>query len=181
MNEKEIKILKIIIDYYNLNKLMPSIRYLQKEMNAKSTNSIYYYIKKLEEKGYLIRNSSNKQILDNDYKDFFNGLKVIKILNTDENVKLILNDNKDYVAYKVDKDIFDIKKNDILIIEKTKKLKNNDIGLFKFNKRYAIMKYYYKDGFYILENDTKRFYNNVNIIGKVIYLERKIKRDKSLS
>ena len=41
------------------------------------------------------------------------------------------------------------------------------------------MKYFYQDGFYILESDIKKFYSKVNIIGKVIYLERKIKRDLS--
>ncbi len=178
MKEKEI--LKTIIDYYNQNKLMPSMRYLKDKVHVKSINTIYYHIKKLEEEGYLIRNKNNNRILEMNYQDFNKGLKIIKVINSNDTVKIIFNDNKSYLAFKVKDDIFKEKgilKNDILIIEETKNLKNNDLGLFKINKKIYIMKYFYQDGFYILESDIKRFYSKVNIIGKVIYLERKIKRD----
>lgn len=178
MREKEI--LKAIIDYYSQNKLMPSMRYLKEKVKVKSINTIYYYIKKLEEEGYLIRNKDNKRILEKNYHDFNNGLKIIKVINSNDKVMAIFQDSKSYLAFKIKDDIFKNKgilKDDILILEKTKNLKNNDLGLFIINKKKYIMKYFYQDGFYILESDIKRFYSKVNIIGKVIYLERKIKRD----
>ena len=177
MTETDKKLLGIIIDYYNQNKLMPSTRYLQNKLNFKSTNAIYYYLNKLEERGYLKRNSLNNRILSDNYQAFLHGLKIIKIINSDEFVKIFLDDNNDYVAYRLKENIFDMKKNDILIIKKTNKLKNNDLGLFKINNSYYVMKYFYQDGFYILEGNNKNFYNQINIVGKVIYLERKIKRD----
>ena len=178
MKEKEI--LKTIIDYYNQNKLMPSMRYLKDKVHVKSINTIYYYIKKLEKEGYLIRNKDNKRILEKNYQDFNKGLRIIKVINSNDTVMTIFKNNKSYLAFKVKDNIFQengILKNDILIIERTKNLKNNDLGLFIINKKKYIMKYFYQDGFYILESDIKRFYSKVNIIGKAIYLERKIKRD----
>ena len=180
MNEKEMLILQEIINYYNDNKLMPTVRYLKEKMHFESTSSIHYYLNKLEKKEYLIKNNSGKRILNNNYNEFEKGLKIIKTINANESIKIYLDTNKDYYAFKMNNDNLineGIIKGDLLIILKTKKLKNNDIGLFKINKKYYIMKYFYKDNIYILESDIKRYYDHVNIIGKVIYLERKIKRD----
>ncbi len=179
MSNKEEEILNEIINYYKKNKNIPSIRYLKDKVNLKSTSTIHYHLNNLEKYGYLKRNELNKRILNNNYNDYENGLKIIKVINSNENIKVFL-DNNNYIAYKVENNYLiknNILKNDILIIKKKSKLKNNDLGLFKINKKYYIMKYFYQDGFYILESDIKRYYEQVNIIGKVVYLERKIKRD----
>ena len=182
MSEKAKKILEVIIDYYNNNKLMPSIRYLMDKVNIKSTSTIHYHLNKLEEKGYLKRNKLNKRVLSKNYNKIENELQIINVINDKDTIKIIIDDNKDYIAFKIKDNLLEKKgiiKDDILIIEKTNKLKNNDLGLFKINNKYYVMKYFYQDGFYILESDIKRFYNKIKIIGKVIYLERKIKRDIS--
>lgn len=180
MNKKTKEILNVIIDYYNNNKTMPSIRYLMRIVNIKSTSTIHYHLNKLEKNGYLKRNRFNNRILSENYEYLKNGLKIIEVINAHDKIKIIIDDNKDYVAFKVKDNLLKeegIIKEDILIIEKTNKLKNNDIGLFIINNKYYVMKYFYQDGFYILESDIKRFYNKIKIIGKVVYLERKIKRD----
>ena len=82
------------------------------------------------------------------------------------------------MAYKIKNNKFQdnhIIKDDILIIEKGKVLNNNDLGLFLINNKYCIKKYFYQDGFFILEDDKQEVFNYVNIIGKVISVERKIK------
>lgn len=182
MSEKAKEILNVIIDYYNNNKTMPSIRYLMNIVNIKSTSTIHYHLNKLEKKGYLKRNKSNNRILSENYENLKNGLKIIEIINdkNKDKIKIIIDDDNNYVAFKVKDNLLKedgIIKGDILIIKKINKLKNNDLGLFMINNKYYIMKFFYKDGFYILESNEKRIYNKIKIIGKVMYLERKIKRD----
>ena len=180
MSEKAKEILNVIIDYYNNNKTMPSIRYLMNIVNIKSTSTIHYHLNKLEKKGYLKRNKSNNRILSENYENLKNGLKIIEVINDKDKIKIKIDDNNNYIAFKVKDNILKevgIIKGDILIIKKTTTLKNNDLGLFMINNKYYVMKYFYKDGFYILESDVKRIYNKIKIIGKVMYLERKIKRD----
>lgn len=177
MNEKEEKILEEIINYYKENRIMPTMRYLQKVFNFKSVNSITKYIKSLEEQNYLIRNKDNKLIL-NKYNNENTNLKMITVINmNNQYLNIILDKNKKYVAYKIHNDYFNnigILRNDILVIEINKRLKSNDLGLFIIDKKYQIMKYNYKDGFYLLSDKEDILLNKVNIIGKVIMIERKL-------
>ncbi len=177
MNKKEEKILEEIINYYKENKVMPTRRYLQKVFNFKSVNSITKYIKSLEEQNYLIRNKDNKIIL-NKYTNENTNLKTINIINmNNKHINLILDKNKKYVAYKIHNNYFNnigILRNDILVIEINKRLKPNDLGLFIIDKEYRIMRYNYKDGFYLLSDKEDILLNKVNIIGKVIMIERKL-------
>lgn len=177
MNEKEEKILEEIINYYKENKVMPTRRYLQKVFNFKSVNSITKYIKSLEEQNYLIRNKDNKIIL-NKYTNENTNLKTITIINmNNKHINLILDKNTKYVAYKIHNNYFNnigILRNDILVIEINKRLKPNDLGLFIIDKEYRIMRYNYKDGFYLLSDKEDILLNKVNIIGKVIMIERKL-------
>ena len=92
-------------------------------------------------------------------------------------INLFLDKRKSYVAFKIHNDYFTnigIMKNDILIIEKNKRIKKNNLGLFIIDKKYRIMKYDYKDGFYILKDNEEILLNRVKIIGKVIMIERKL-------
>ena len=177
MNEKEEKVFKEIINYYKENRIMPTRRYLQKELHYKSVNSITRYIKSLEKQNYLIRNNDGK-IIPNKYNLENTNIKTINISNMhNEYLNIILNKNKKYIAYKIHNNYFNnlgILRNDILIIEINKKLKPYDLGLFIIDKKYKIMKYNYKDGFYILTDNEDILLNKVNIIGKVIMIERKL-------
>lgn len=177
MSEKEEQILNKIIDYYKLNNTMPTIRYLQKELNYKSTNSIYIYLKALEKKNYLKRNKQNKLVLNSQFDKYNDGFRIITIINTQKKISLMLNKRKNYIGFQIKNNYFNddlIKKDDILIVEITKKLNNDDIGLFVIDKKYCIMKYYYKDGFYILKDNNEVILNKVQVIGKVIIIQRQI-------
>ena len=180
MTEKEKLIFNEIIKYYQKNNTMPSMYYLKEKLNYKSINSIYQFFKSLEKKELLKRNMHNKLIPKN-IDTLKNNIDIIDIVNSKEKINLILNDNKKYLGYKLKNNIFEkechLIKNDILIIEVNKKLKNNDLGLFIIDNKYRVMKYKYQDGFYLLKDSEELFLYKVNIIGKVIMTIRKIKRD----
>ena len=177
MNNKEEIILEEIINYVKDNYRMPTMRYLQKKLLYKSVNSITRYINSLEKQNYLIRNNENKLVL-NKYSEYYkNGLKIIKIINSNHYVHLLLNKSDKYMAYKIHNNYFNnigVFHGDILIIKKTDKLKNNDLGLFIIDDKYRILKYQYKDGFYILKDNEELVLNKVKIIGKVIIIEKNL-------
>lgn len=177
MSDKEERLLEEITNFYQRNKLMPTIRYLKDKLNYQSNYSIQRLLKSLEKQNYLKRNEKNKLILYSDMTPKEDGLKIIEIINTKEKVAAILNKRKKYVGYIIKNNYLKkdkILKNDILIIERTSKLQNNDIGLFIIDKKYYIMKYRYKDGFYILSNKEEIILNKVQIVGKLIMIKRKI-------
>lgn len=178
MNKKEEQILNEIIKYVKDNSVMPTMRYLQKKLLFKSVNSITQYIKSLEEQNYLKRNSLGKLILNN-YNENIN-IKTIKIINTRNNyIHLILNKSEKYIAYKLHNDYFNnigLFRNDILIVKKTNKLKNNNLGLFIIDNKYRVMKYKFIDGFYILKDNEELLLNKVKILGKVIMAEKNFEK-----
>ena len=178
MNEKEERVLKEIIVYIKNNNIMPTRRYLQKKLNYKSINSITRYINSLEKQNYLVRNEDGKLTLSKYYLNYQNNFKSINIINEKNTViNLIMDKKKKYLAYKINNNYFNdagIIKKDVLIIEEKSELKTNDIGLFIIDKKYRIMKYDYKDGFYVLRDNEEILLNRVKILGKVIMVERKL-------
>jgi len=176
MTEKEEQIYHQMTSYYQKNKIMPSVRELQNILGYKSPNSIYQIMKQLETKGYLERNSHNKVVMvDNPILEPTEFV-TMKVVNTKEKLILNLDIKKKYVGYKIKNDDFNdlyIKKMDYLIIEKTNNLKDNELGLFVINKKYRIMQYFYKDGFYILKDNEIITLYRVKIIGKVVGVYRK--------
>ena len=178
MNKQEERILEEIINYVKENHKMPTRRYLRDFFNYKSVNSITRYIKSLENQNYLIRNKNNNLILNN-YSIFYNqNVKQIKIINSNnEQVNIVTNKNEKYIAYKIHNNYFNkigILRNDILIIKIKKDLKKGDLGLFKIDNTYRVMKYDYKDGFYILEDNEQILLSKVKVIGKIVIIERKL-------
>ena len=175
MTEKEEKILKIITQYTRANNTMPTRRFLQKELNYKSINSITQYLKSLEKKGYLKRHN-NKLVIGNViYNDNLKRIKIINLKNTE--IEIVLNKKKNYLGYKLNNNYFKnnyLLKDDVLIIEKRKELGSGNIGLFIIDNKYRIMKYDYKDGFYLLSDNETIYLNHVKIIGKVVRIIRKI-------
>ncbi len=174
MNSKEELVLQEIINYVNKNNRMPTLRYLQNKLNYKSINSITEYLKSLEKQNYLTRNKENKLILSK--YNVNSNIKTIEVINSKNTfVRLILDKSEKYLAYKINHNYFikdGIYKNDLLIIKINKKLKDNDFGLFIIDNKYRIMKYSYKDGFYILTDKEELVLNRVKIIGKVIMVEK---------
>lgn len=177
MTAKEEKVLTEIINYYNDKKWMPSIRYLKNKLGFKSQNSICQYLMQLENKGYLIRNQDGKLLLSNIEILKEKGIVNLKIINSNEKLRIELSSKKDYVGFKLKDDCFkkySLLRGDYLIIEKDKKVKNGDLILVCLNKKYRVMSYYYQDGFYILNDSSEEVLYKINIIGKVVSVYRNI-------
>lgn len=176
MTEKEEIILKIITEYVIKNHTMPTRRYIKNKLNYKSVNSITQYFKSLEKKGYLKYNNNHKLTIGNNI--YNSNIRRIRIINSKNNeIELILNKKKNYLGYKLNNNYFKnehLLKGDILIIEKKKELHIGDIGLFIINSKYRVMRYDYKDGFYLLSDSETIYLNHVKIIGKVIKVIRTI-------
>ena len=176
MNKKEEEILEEIIKYVKENHAMPTMRYLQKIFNYKSVNSITRYINSLKKQNYLIRNNYNKLTLNN--YSMISNIKSIKIVNmNNKTINIILDKNEKYIAYKIHNDYFNnigILRNDILIVKIKKRLNKKDLGLFIIDNKYRVMEYDYKDGFYILRDNEEILLNKIQIIGKVMMIERKL-------
>lgn len=174
MKKKE-EIFKEITDYYEKNLSMPTIRYLMNKFGYHSTNIVYKYLKKLEEEQYLVRNINNMLVLN---KKYTTNIKEIPIVNSKEKIKVILEKDKDYLGYMI-KDNRLIKDNiikkDILIIEKgIPPIKG--IALFNINNTYIVGNYELKDNYFIIDYENTIVCDINNYIGKVILLERNIKR-----
>lgn len=165
------KVLKIIYKYYEENNVMPSIREIQEILKYKHHNSIYTAFRQLERDGILIH-TKRKWSLKNPLEE----IKKIKVLNEDHYI-YIDNIIDDYYVFKMNNNYLktdNILKNDYLIIKNTKSLKNNDIGLFKYDDNYHVMKYEFSNGFYILYNEKEKdILNKVQVLGKVVELQRK--------
>ena len=167
------KVLNVIYDYYKDTNFMPSIREVKEIMHCNNHNNIYKIFRRLEEDGILIHNRNKRKWCLAKTKD-----ETIKVPVINEESYIYVDNNKDnYAVYKMDNNNLrndNIMKNDYLIIKRTKELKNYDIGLFKYNNEYHIMKYILLDGFYMLsDNKRKEVLSKVKIIGKVIGLQRK--------
>ena len=178
MTEKEEKIFNEIKTYYLTNLLMPSIRTIQKKLDYKSSTSIYEIFNSLEKKGYLKRNNANKLVINENILINTNIKKINVINKKNEIIYLLLNKTKNYLAFQIKNNYFEnycIQKDDYLIIEITNNIKNNQLGLFIINDKYRIMKYQNKDNFYLLSDFETIIVYKYKIIGKVIYVHRKIK------
>ena len=164
LNDKELIVYETIYDFINKNDYSPTIRELCKILNYKSTKTIYNYLNKLKEKNFISFNNKRKRtIIIN-----ANINNKVTVINTKKIIEI--NVNSDYLIYQIKNNYFEkhfIKRNDYLIINIKKKIKNNDLGLFIINNEYRIMKYNYLDGYYILEDNTKEVLNKINLIGIV--------------
>lgn len=173
MTNKEEKLIKLIESYYLQNNTFPTIRELQKILNYKSSTSIHQFLKSLEKKKYLKKDKHNHYSLINKPEKHENK----KCINTNDTIKTNFN-KTNIILFKIYnnylKKEYQINTNDILIIDTSKKLKNNNLGLFIINNKYRIMKYKFIDGFYILEDKEKEILIKVKIIGKVIGIYRKL-------
>lgn len=162
----ENKIYEVICESYKRNGIEPSIRDIGKELGIKYHNGIYYYLKKLEKKN-LIKHINGKWVLNK-----CDGYSV-NVLNENRYFILDYSKNERFI-FKIKNNYFNdlmIKKNDYLIIE-SHKLNNGDLGLFIINDEYRIMRYEYKEGFYLLSDNSVEVVSKINCIGKVVGLIR---------
>lgn len=171
LNDKEIKIYETIKSFIKDNGYSPSIRDLCKILNIKSTKTVYNYLVKLKGKKIIDFPKSQKRSLSITNTVNYSLL----IINTKNMMTFDIENN--HLLFQIKNNFFNeyfIKKNDYLVINVKKRIKNNDLGLFLINDEYRIMKYTYYDGYYILEDNKKEVLYQINLLGVV----EKIIRDK---
>lgn len=169
LNKKEIQLYKAIKNYIKVHKCSPSIRELCIILNYKSTKTIYKYLKILNEKNYISYQKNKKRtiIINNSINEN------VMVINTKKTINIIF--NEEMLIYQIKNNYFNdlfIKSNDYLIIKRSTKIKNNELGLFYINNTYRIMKYMYYDGYHILEDNEKEILSKINLIGIVIGIYR---------
>lgn len=161
LTEKEKKVYETIKVFLLQKGYSPTIRELCQILNYHSTKTIYKYLISLKEKNFIHYKKRKKRSITIKYlKQNIEVNKINNLLNYDDN----------YYIYQIKDDYlkkYFIKKNDYLIINPKKKIKNNDLGLFFINNKYQVMHYQYYDGYYILEGLTKEFLYKINLIGVV--------------
>ena len=57
LNEKEYMIYSFICDYMKDKGYSPTVREIGESVGLKSTSSVHIYLKRLEERGYIVRRS----------------------------------------------------------------------------------------------------------------------------
>jgi len=177
LTNKQKLFLNLIINYYKINNIFPTINDLKEITNYKSYNTIYKYLNSLEKKNYIKYDSKRNQILFVNKTINQNNSIYIPFINKDD--YLNINNSNDYKSIKVNDNYlskYGIYKDDILIISSDLTYLNNKFVVIKDNYSYKIYKYIKKDKFhYLINNKENLIFENKNIIVyKVISLIRNI-------
>ena len=177
LTNKQEYILNLIIDYYQKWNEYPTANILKGLYKCKSYNTIYKHLITLEKKNYLILDKNKKHIIN--LISIIDNKKKFKIpfINIFDTLDIEKNKNQ-YITYLVKNNKlnnFNINYHDILIIKKDKTYLNNKIVLIKKNNNYYIYKLIKNNNYYLINDKETIFINNLNnIIGKVIYIIKKI-------
>ena len=180
LTDKQLFFFQLLKDYYENNNIFPNLKTIKKISKYKSYNSIYKYIKVLEDNNYLKYDYDKKEIIHLKGCIVKNTILQIPYINKDKYFKIdnsILNEKENYYIYKVlnnDLKKEGIIKNDLVIIDRNKTYINNKIILFKENNNYNLYKCVKKDEIIRLKNNQKiiNLITTNNIIGKVVLLIR---------
>lgn len=200
LSDKQREILEFIKDCILNNGYPPAVREICEAVNLKSTSSVHAQLNKLEEMGYIRRDSSKTRAIEiND--DSFNltrrELVNVPIIGTvtaglpilaEENIEGYFPIQPDFVhnnqtfMLKVKGDsmvnagIFD---GDFILVEQTNTAYNNDIVVALIDDSATVKRFFKENGHFRLqpENDFMDpiIVDDLSILGKVIGLFRSIK------
>lgn len=201
LNEKEQKLLNIIIESINTKGYPPTIRELAPLMGLSSTSSIHRHIEKLKEKGYIENDPTKPRTIvlakrDDVISDFIQiplvgtvaaGQPILAEENIEDYIPLPVvkqqYSNKDMYALKVKGENMinvGIFPNDVLIVERCDMAENGEIVIaLTENYEATVKRFFAEDGHYRLqpENDTMEpiILDTVTILGKVVGVMRVFK------
>ena len=188
LTKKQEKILIFIKKYIAKNEYPPTIREIAKGINLSSPATVHTHLKKLIDKEYIRRNTTNNRIIEllvpNEFEQkITDTINIPLISNTFSNQNITipktLAQDKDLIAFLIDEqNIFtsNIEKNDIIIIEKTTTLIEDNFLLIKLKDTLLIRKIKKDNQSYKISiNNIEEtiLENNLTIIGKPISLYRK--------
>ena len=193
MSNKENEILEFINYTLKNNGYSPSVREIGEAVNLKSTSTVQYHLKKLEKKGVINKSEGKSRSLHlNDIASEFRSVPILGEiaaglpLTAEENQVGELpypesNFNDSLIALKVNGDSMidaGIHDGDLVVVDKSKKPNNGDIGAFLILETEATVKYLdtIRNKQYLIPAN-KSFENievteNISAVGKVVSLFR---------
>lgn len=193
MSNKENEILEFINYTLKNDGYSPSVREIGEAVNLKSTSTVQYHLKKLEKKGVINKSEGKSRSLHlNDIASEFRSVPILGEiaaglpLTAEENQVGELpypesNFNDSLIALKVNGDSMidaGIHDGDLVVVDKSKKPKNGDIGAFLILETEATVKYLdtIRNKQYLIPAN-KSFENievteNISAVGKVVSLFR---------
>ena len=193
MSNKENEILEFINYTLKNDGYSPSVREIGEAVNLKSTSTVQYHLKKLEKKGVINKLEGKSRSLHlNDIASEFRSVPILGEiaaglpLTAEENQVGELpypesNFNDSLIALKVNGDSMidaGIHDGDLVVVDKSKKPNNGDIGAFLILETEATVKYLdtIRNKQYLIPAN-KSFENievteNISAVGKVVSLFR---------
>jgi len=193
MSNKENEILEFINYTLKNDGYSPSVREIGEAVNLKSTSTVQYHLKKLEKKGVINKSEGKSRSLHlNDIASEFRSVPILGEiaaglpLTADENQVGELpypesNFNDSLIALKVNGDSMidaGIHDGDLVVVDKSKKPNNGEIGAFLILETEATVKYLdtIRNKQYLIPAN-KNFENievteNISAVGKVVSLFR---------
>ena len=193
MSNKENEILEFINYTLKNDGYSPSVREIGEAVNLKSTSTVQYHLKKLEKKGVINKSEGKSRSLHlNDIAIEFRSVPILGEiaaglpLTAEENQVGELpypesNFNDSLIALKVNGDSMidaGIHDGDLVVVDKSKKPNNGDIGAFLILETEATVKYLdtIRNKQYLIPAN-KSFENievteNISAVGKVVSLFR---------
>ena len=193
MSNKENEILEFINYTLKNDGYSPSVREIGEAVNLKSTSTVQYHLKKLEKKGVIKKSEGKSRSLHlNDIASEFRSVPILGEiaaglpLTAEENQVGELpypesNFNDSLIALKVNGDSMidaGIHDGDLVVVDKSKKPNNGDIGAFLILETEATVKYLdtIRNKQYLIPAN-KSFENievteNISAVGKVVSLFR---------
>jgi repressor LexA len=193
MSNKENEILEFINYTLKNNGYSPSVREIGEAVNLKSTSTVQYHLKKLEKKGVINKSEGKSRSLHlNEIASEFRSVPILGEiaaglpLTAEENQVGELpypesNFNDSLIALKVNGDSMidaGIHDGDLVVVDKSKKPNNGDIGAFLILETEATVKYLdtIRNKQYLIPAN-KSFENievteNISAVGKVVSLFR---------
>jgi len=193
MSNKENEILEFINFTLKNDGYSPSVREIGEAVNLKSTSTVQYHLKKLEKKGVINKSEGKSRSLHlNEIASEFRSVPILGEiaaglpLTAEENQVGELpypesNFNDSLIALKVNGDSMidaGIHDGDLVVVDKSKKPNNGDIGAFLILETEATVKYLdtIRNKQYLIPAN-KSFENievteNISAVGKVVSLFR---------
>ena len=193
MSSKENEILEFINYTLKNDGYSPSVREIGEAVNLKSTSTVQYHLKKLEKKGVINKSEGKSRSLHlNEIASEFRSVPILGEiaaglpLTAEENQVGELpypesNFNDSLIALKVNGDSMidaGIHDGDLVVVDKSKKPNNGDIGAFLILETEATVKYLdtIRNKQYLIPAN-KSFENievteNISAVGKVVSLFR---------
>ena len=193
MSNKENEIPEFINYTLKNDGYSPSVREIGEAVNLKSTSTVQYHLKKLEKKGVINKSEGKSRSLHlNDIASEFRSVPILGEiaaglpLTAEENQVGELpypesNFNDSLIALKVNGDSMidaGIHDGDLVVVDKSKKPNNGDIGAFLILETEATVKYLdtIRNKQYLIPAN-KSFENievteNISAVGKVVSLFR---------